>query len=442
MGNHRRAQSFTILGSYTALFIKVKIYKEGSPTDAVKIQLCSDSSGNPGTVLATGTVDASSLTTTPTVFQINLDLTVPLTAGTTYYVVFDRTGAQDATNFYFVSGQSTNTYTNGHAYVSTSSTWFDDSPHDLYFDVGFRNEPATEYLSLTASGVDTAQFVYAAEEDLLLVPSDVQAFTGIDQNTESIGLIPSGTDTAQYIEPSGIITEQNLTATTAADINDPTSYKAQSFISPFTGRVDKVALKLKKSGSPTDDLIVEVRTDNSNQPSSTILSSTRIAASSLPTSSAFVALDIAENPSLTNGTRYWIVAHRSGTIDLTNYIVLSINTSDPYPNGKMSNSLDSGSSWSPDNVTDAGFQVTSEAFTNIALLALAPSALEEHTTYDADTEALALTASSVDQADFTDTASESLTLSPTGSDILEAAEAASELLALVPSSVDTAQFVD
>ena len=104
-GNTKLAQSFQLTGgeAWDASSIAVKISKTGSPTDTFYIDLCSDSSGSPGTVLSTGSQTGPNLPDSRDWLSLTLASEVPLSPSTTYWIVLRRSGAVDASNYVTVT---------------------------------------------------------------------------------------------------------------------------------------------------------------------------------------------------------------------------------------------------------------------------------------------------------------------------------------------------
>jgi len=94
--------------------------------------------------------------------------------------------------------------------------------------------------------------------------------------------------------------------------------EAQSFQFSASTTINYLKLQLAKFGSPTDNLIISIQTDDSNKPSGTILASATIAGSSLG-AMAEVSMALSSSITLSASTKYWIVASRSGALNGSNY---------------------------------------------------------------------------------------------------------------------------
>ena len=130
------AQSFTVSTTTPVSSIRILIKKTGTPSN-ITLRIKNNTSGSPGsTTLGSGTISASTVTTTYGYLSVPLSATVPLTPGTTYWLVLD--GANYGTGRYYTSGANDSAFAGGSAKIATTgSTWTSASPatRDLYFDV-------------------------------------------------------------------------------------------------------------------------------------------------------------------------------------------------------------------------------------------------------------------------------------------------------------------
>lgn len=86
---------------WQAAAIRVRLRKEGAPTDRVRVALYTDSSGAPGTMLAEGFLDATVVDTNLNWHRFELDTMITLSLGTTYWVMVEREGgAVDDADYY------------------------------------------------------------------------------------------------------------------------------------------------------------------------------------------------------------------------------------------------------------------------------------------------------------------------------------------------------
>lgn len=143
----RIAQSFQLTdGPWDAGEIAIKLAKEGAPTDTVTVALHSNSSGAPGTLLTSGTLDPDEVSyTTPAWVVVALSSAVTLADATTYWIVITRTtGTVDAEDYYLVGFDDEGSYSAGALKLYDGSAWQDPAvTQDLLFQVyGVRQSTA------------------------------------------------------------------------------------------------------------------------------------------------------------------------------------------------------------------------------------------------------------------------------------------------------------
>lgn len=126
---------------------------------------------------------------------------------------------------------------------------------------------------------------------------------------------------------------------------------AQSF-TQVQGPFKSLSFYAKKVSSPSDNLIVEIQSDNAGTPSGTVLSSLTLSATGFTTSFVQYTYENTDwsTPALQLNldSVYHIVFRRSGSSDTVNYIELRSNlalneTDDPYKNGQLQQY--NGSTW-------------------------------------------------------------------------------------------------
>jgi len=126
----------------------------------------------------------------------------------------------------------------------------------------------------------------------------------------------------------------------------------QSFLISTTEnyKVNYVHTKLKKSSSPTDEVLAEIRTDSSGSPSNTVVATSRkIFGSQLTTSFQDVEFYFPTMPELTTGTTYWLILKRSGSANGTNNYSLYYD-SNVYADGVLKYSSTGTGSWATSNI--------------------------------------------------------------------------------------------
>jgi hypothetical protein len=93
--------------------------------------------------------------------------------------------------------------------------------------------------------------------------------------------------------------------------------RGQSFY--LSGVIDYVELRLMRSGSPVDNIVVEVQSDAAGVPSGTVLATNTIVAATIPTTATWIRLSMPQ--SLPYDGRVWVTARRDGTPDGSNVIM-------------------------------------------------------------------------------------------------------------------------
>lgn len=156
-------QQFTLShnASWTVAEVAIRVRKVGSPADSLKIELCDESSLQPGTVLDSGTLAASEITTGMDWQVVELSNTQALSFGTNYWVVVSRTGSNDAENYYVIDMDEDTGYGGGYMWLYTGSAWTARDPQaDMPFVVWGKEQTTTQ---LEDMATDAGQFVDAVE---------------------------------------------------------------------------------------------------------------------------------------------------------------------------------------------------------------------------------------------------------------------------------------
>lgn len=129
-------------------------------------------------------------------------------------------------------------------------------------------------------------------------------------------------------------------------------WAAQSFVPDRSDELNQIDLRIFKRGSPSS-LVVEIRDNDpiNNRPGN-ILSSVTVLASSVTTPESdqnyaenWVPISLGTKPTLTGGTKYWIVLRQSGGSSSNCYRWYYSSDSNSYPNGERKTSNDGGTSW-------------------------------------------------------------------------------------------------
>jgi len=212
-------QSFTASQDYTIAGIILRLWKVGSPSDNLYVELLTGSID--GTVIATS--DEPSLaglgTSSPgTEVTFTLDTPQLLTSGVKYYLRYRRTSpTYDATNYWNIAKATSNTYANGGAYTKSNNAWSAESGTlDQYFQT-FSGVSLLDKLSGTDSGF--ANTTDGGDTDPFdsgdLASFTVQAGDALDTDTYYWRV--------RALDPSGSNTWSDWSATRSFDVNATTT---------------------------------------------------------------------------------------------------------------------------------------------------------------------------------------------------------------------------
>jgi hypothetical protein len=132
------AQSFQ-LGVATGWYasrILVKVRKQGTPTDNMRVSLYSNSAGSPGSELAYAIADGATLPTDYNWVLLDLSTRVWCSPGTIYWVVITRSGGANASDYYMTDVNEELQYTRGVFRYGDGASWNTRSPDaDMNFEV-------------------------------------------------------------------------------------------------------------------------------------------------------------------------------------------------------------------------------------------------------------------------------------------------------------------
>jgi len=146
-----------------------------------------------------------------------------------------------------------------------------------------------------------------------------------------------------------------------ATYNDGADKLAQSFQVTGAQTLKTINLWLKKVGSPTGTLTLRIETDNSGEPSGTLVdanATATVAESSLSTSYGDITFTFTNSFSISGSTTYWIVLSTDRAVSETNYVQWGADGSSPsYADGEMMN--ETSSSWTAES-KDAVFEIFAE----------------------------------------------------------------------------------
>lgn len=144
---------------------------------------------------------------------------------------------------------------------------------------------------------------------------------------------------------------------------------AQSFKPGITAVINKVALKLKKNGAPSNPIVRIMSDSNGNPNKNNVLATGTLSANLVSTQYGFVDVTFDSTPNLSANTFYWIMIH-TNSLDNANYWYFSNDLAQSYTRGqpKWSSNWQAGSPVWNDIAGDFGFKTyTGGVATSISL---------------------------------------------------------------------------
>jgi hypothetical protein len=143
-----------------------------------------------------------------------------------------------------------------------------------------------------------------------------------------------------------------------------TSQAVGQSINPGTYSIGKIRLFMKKVGSPTDNVQIEIL---SGSMTGTVLgTSSAVAGSSLSTTTGWIDFLFSTSVSVTSGTKYYLRITRTGARSTTNYYQISSSTA-----GSLSSAgtyVEDNSAWGTEAASDLVFQVYSVSTVTVSML--------------------------------------------------------------------------
>lgn len=134
----RIGQTFKLSKAISVDKIRLWVRRLASPSDNLYLDICADSSGSPGSVIATSNaLPAVELTTAGQGKNFIFASPPSLSVNTTYWMVLRRDGARDNTNFFEIYGYAaTGGYADGAGYHRDNGSWVaNGTVYDWYFQI-------------------------------------------------------------------------------------------------------------------------------------------------------------------------------------------------------------------------------------------------------------------------------------------------------------------
>lgn len=225
--------------------------------------------------------------------------------------------------------------------------------------IQFKNTDTDEKIITNVSGG-------LSQADVIEIDTENKTVKLNDAEVEFYGVFPSfqiGTN-ALEITAGDIVDQQFVFDSDGSEVNSGihgNNWVAQSFsVSHTDATYRQLKLVLKKTGTPPNNLVVEIQTDSAGKPSGSEVGGATFSLTPASASASFTeeTLDSGGEFTLNANTRYWIVLKMTAG-DSSNKFEWRGNsgTTANYGRGNMSSSTDGGSNWTDAVTTDMTFKL-------------------------------------------------------------------------------------
>jgi hypothetical protein len=157
---------------------------------------------------------------------------------------------------------------------------------------------------------------------------------------------------------ANVLDQSDVSASNTTDNFGQTSLTrvAQGFTPSVSAGVGRIILRLRRVGTVTDNVFVQICSDTAGAPGAVIGTSADVVGSTINTTDTQVTFDFSPTTSaITASTLYWIVVARDGALDDTNYYrIRGVVPTSSYAGGE--NSVETGGNWFSGNDTDEYFE--------------------------------------------------------------------------------------
>jgi hypothetical protein len=214
----RLGQTITTTGAIDVANVVLKVQTVASPTDALLVKIYAS---NKTTLLGTSrSVDSSLMSGSLTDFSFTFNSAVSLSATTEYFIVVERTGSLDNTNYYSVGTNTAGGYAGGSRWTQNDLlAWSSVSGEDHYFKVQSLDANKVFLTDAGGSGDELLPIGYA---------------TAGGSNNDSVAFATSGVATVD-ITGTAIQNDTMYLSNTAGQVQNSagaTSVKVGRMISP------------------------------------------------------------------------------------------------------------------------------------------------------------------------------------------------------------------
>lgn len=240
----------------TSSTIYAAICKTGTPSDNIQITVQTDSSTAPsGTPITNGTstaVTGASLSTSSITYQaFSFSSPFTLTAGTRYWIVFERTSSLSDTNYYYIGGDSASGTSSTHDYAS-----FLAQVHIGSWSTGNGNNALTYFDMIPSSGSGSYS-LWQSEADAIANNLFIKDFSGLCTTTGSAGasgtfypagLVDGFTGLIPYVDYYVSATKGAVTATNSGQFIG-TSMSSTTIFIPYSNKIGSPISMLGQPGT-------------------------------------------------------------------------------------------------------------------------------------------------------------------------------------------------
>lgn len=331
-----KAQTFTMDSNNTISKIMLKISKANSstPIPDATVAIYATTAGVPsGSALSSKTIIAEKLALSGSDEEVVIELDTPLTvtSGAVYAIVLSSPSATSTQYVNWVFN-STSLYAGGQYYESANSgsSW---TPQTCDFVFGVYTytqdfEVGKVYKSL--AGTVTRRNI-----DGFLVTSGVNGDTEILQANGIVKGFTGLLAGRRYYLCDGDITISQLSSNSGYAFGRTTTQTqlvGQTFKVTSANKINKIAVKLYKSGSPTDSIQMKIYDATRTK---LLYTATNTVDGAGLTASGVEYEFLFDNAIVSENTTYFFELSRTGALHSTNYYLASYQTTNAYSNGNL-----------------------------------------------------------------------------------------------------------
>jgi hypothetical protein len=243
-------------------------------------------------------------------------------------------------------------------YVSTGITFSaNDDIADAGLGLGFLEVDDAFTLAGSSSNSGTHKLKKAGADAVEVSPG----YFGGNITGESAG--PSITFArGNSIDVGGNLTDEQAGASVTVTTWGQKIYSSFALAAALSWTVAKVEIRIRKIGTPTDNVKIQLVADSTNSPGTLIEESAVVAAADIPTEMGWVSFDFANSHVITNASTYGLVILRTGSNSDADYYEVDVDDALGYTRGVMK--VYDGANWqTPSPDTDLIFRVLGEVDT-------------------------------------------------------------------------------